>query len=47
MIYVQIKFCKGTFILEKHINLDDLFGGIFFSTKSKNQKKFNGNEIIL
>ena len=23
MKYIQTKFCKGTFILEKHINLDD------------------------
>ena len=23
MKYIQIKFCKGTFILEKHINLDN------------------------
>lgn len=23
MKYVQTKFCKGTFILEKHINLDN------------------------
>lgn len=33
MIYVQIKFCKGTFILEKHINLDDFLN-------QDEQKKF-------
>ena len=37
---------SSDFHSKKHINLDDLFGGIFFSTKSKNQKKFNGNEIM-
>ena len=33
MIYVQTKFCKGTFILEKLINLDDFLN-------QDEQKKF-------
>ena len=33
MIYIQTKFCKGTFILEKHINLDNFLN-------QDEQKKF-------
>ena len=33
MIYVQTKFCKGTFILEKHINLNNFLN-------QDEQKKF-------
>ncbi len=34
MIYVQTKFCKGTFILEKHINLNNFLN-------QDEQKKFS------
>ena len=33
MTYIQTKFCKGTFILEKHINLDNFLN-------QDEQKKF-------
>ena len=33
MIYIQTKFCKGTFILEKHINLNNFLN-------QDEQKKF-------
>ena len=31
---------------KKRINLEDLFGGLFFKNKNKNINKFNGNDII-
>ena len=34
MIYIQTKFCKGTFILEKHINLNNFLN-------QEEQKKFS------
>ena len=44
MIYIQTKFCKGTFILEKHINLDN-FLNQDEQKKFLNLKNTNENEM--
>lgn len=56
MIYIQTKFCKGTFILEKHINLDNFLNQDeqkkFLDLKNTNEKcmseeEFNWYEDVL
>ena len=37
---------SSDFHSKKRINLEDLFGGIFFKNNNKNQKKFSGKEAI-
>ena len=43
MIYVQTKFCKGTFILEKHINLNNFLNQNekkkFFELKERREEE--------
>lgn len=34
------------FNFKKNINLEDLFGSIFFKSKNNYQKKFDGNEVV-
>ncbi len=56
MTYIQTKFCKGTFILEKHINLDDFlnqdeqkkFLALKYTNESEmSEEEFNWYEDVL
>lgn len=45
MKYIQTKFCKGTFILEKHINLDNFLNEDGEQKRFYNLKNTDENEM--
>ena len=49
MKYIQTKFCKGTFILEKHINLDNFLNEDeqkrFYDLKNTDENKMSGEDF--
>lgn len=49
MIYIQTKFCKGTFILEKHINLNNFLNQDeqkkFLDLKNTNENEMSEEEF--
>ena len=49
MEYIQTKFCKGTFILEKHINLDNFLNQDeqkkFLDLKNTNENEMSEEEF--
>ena len=49
MKYIQTKFCKGTFILEKHINLDNFLNEDeqkrFYDLKNTGENKMSDEDF--
>ena len=49
MKYIQTKFCKGTFILEKHINLNNFLNQDeqkrFYDLKNTNENKMSDEDF--
>lgn len=49
MEYIQIKFCKGTFVLEKHINLDNFLNEDeqrrFYDLKNTDEKEMSDKDF--
>ena len=49
MKYIQIKFCRGTFILEKHINLDNFLNEDeqkrFYDLKNTGENKMSDEDF--
>ena len=49
MIYIKTKFCKGTFILEKHINLNNFLNQDeqkkFLDLKNTNENEMSEEEF--
>jgi len=49
MKYIQTKFCKGTFILERHINLDNFLNEDeqkrFYDLKNTNENEMSSEDF--